>query len=292
MYLDPLFLFGNFCLTIINTVLNLASMAFADASVTIPFGGLHIVLNVPLAYAINRERSSLRALFLNGLIFVSVVIILVSGNRESTEITARELAGNFFQLSFFVVTMCIVALGLFVRMSMLSPLEKAQRLGMTMGAGLIGALTQLFAKAMSLCLKDGAWESPITYFFILTTIISALCQVYSLNRCLDLFSASFTVPIVNAVIIVVGSLYSAVFFREVERWDTESRIFVPFGIFLCAASIAALSNEPEPTEVREPAMSELSSAAFEEALIDPEATQKKEAHVNTLRIGILQLQYW
>lgn len=269
VYKDPLFLFGNFCLAIINTVLNMISMAFVDASVTIPFGGLHIVFNVPLALIINREHSSLRVIALNALIFFSVVIILLSGNREPNEVTVEDLHEDFIRPPFAVASGVVLGLMFYAWKALLSKDANTRRLGMTIGAGLVGSITQIFAKSMSLCIKEGAWDSQLTYAFIGATALFGIWQGYALNRCLDLYSATFTVPIVNSVIIVVGSLYSAVFFREVERWEWKSRIFVPLGILLCAISIAALSNDPDLEERRGPAMSEseLSPAGFEQSFI-------------------------
>lgn len=274
VYKRPNLVAGNFCLTVLNTGLNLAAMAFADASLTIPFGGVHICANLPLAYYINNERSTRRAVGLNLVIFLAVLIVLVSGNRDSTFFTASELWALCFKGAFVVASLAMAGICVLCKVLMASPKQRLRKVGHTVGAGVVGSLTQLVAKAMSLCLKDGAWDHPILYFFIAATIALALTQVYVLNRCLDMYTASFVVPIVNATIIVLGSIYSAVYFREMERWDLQARFMLPFGIMLCAAAITGLANEPDADEQgRPPAMSEMSVSISGESDDGPLGTE-------------------
>mmetsp|Transcript_23578 Transcript_23578/g.51258 ORF Transcript_23578/g.51258 Transcript_23578/m.51258 type:complete len:98 (+) Transcript_23578:918-1211(+) len=55
----------------------------------------------------------------------------------------------------------------------------------------------------------------------------------------------FVVPIVNSTLIVVGSIYAAVFFQEVYRWDISSSLLVPLGILITSFGIGLLSMEPD-----------------------------------------------
>jgi len=257
---EPLFLLGNFALTILNSSLTVAALAFADASQTIPFGVLHIVLNVPIAYFVNHEQTTMNALILNFFICLGVILVLLGSNKETELLTPEQLMSSLISAPFIGVTILFCALGIYARILAHGHIENSRHLGLTFGAGLLGALTQLFARSMALCLKQNAWKTPVTYMFTIWTSVSAGSQLYLLNLCLDKYPASFVVPIVNAVVIVLGSSISAVFFHEVDKWDDSSTIMVPLGIITTGVAVVALSGESETSRTRqEPAMSEMSN---------------------------------
>mmetsp|Transcript_18874 Transcript_18874/g.37088 ORF Transcript_18874/g.37088 Transcript_18874/m.37088 type:complete len:417 (-) Transcript_18874:241-1491(-) len=243
----PVWVAGIFCMVVLNAGLTVASFAFVDASITIPFGGLHICFNIPLAKYINGERFSLRAILFNGLILLGVMIVLFSGNHHSQTFTAEELLEIAAAPAFIVASILMVISTVMIWTFLAKSKEVArERLGWTLFAGMVGSITQTFTKGMSECLKDGAWNMPITYVFIILTIASALSQVVFLNKCLDNYPAFFVVPLVNSTIITVGSVYAAIYFQEVNRWDLKSRICVPAGIFVTGLGILLLSfAEPE-----------------------------------------------
>jgi hypothetical protein len=241
----PLWVGGIFCMVVLNVALSLASYAFADASLCIPFGGLHIVFNLGLAYKVNGEVSSWRAVGYNLLILAGVTVVLVTGNHDSQYFTAHEMWTNLFDPAFLL---CSAVLGLscaFLVSTVRSPKASRRRVGLVVFTGMVGSVTQVWAKALSGCLKDGAWGSPFLWLCVVLTIFFALSQVMLLNKCLDLFTASFVVPIVNSTIIVVGSVYAAIYFHEVNRWTWSSQVFVPAGIATTALGITLLSTEPD-----------------------------------------------
>jgi hypothetical protein len=241
----PLWVVGIFCMVVLNVALSLASYAFADASLCIPFGGLHIVFNLFLAYKLNGEVSSWRAVGYTMVILIGVTVVLVTGNHDSKYFTAHEMFLNLFDAAFLVCTAVLGLSGAFLVSTMRSPKASRRRVGLVVFTGMVGSITQVWAKAMSGCLKDGAWTSLFTWLCVALTITFALSQVVLLNKCLDLYTASFVVPIVNSTIIVVGSIYSAIYFKEMDRWSWRSQVFVPVGIALTALGIALLSTEPD-----------------------------------------------
>mmetsp|Transcript_10541 Transcript_10541/g.33684 ORF Transcript_10541/g.33684 Transcript_10541/m.33684 type:complete len:335 (-) Transcript_10541:218-1222(-) len=242
LYRRPVLLVGNFCNMVLNTGLSLVSFAFVDASISIPFGGMHIAFNVPLAYWINGERSSAKTVMYTGLVLVGVLVTLVFGNHSSNTFHARDLARNFLQPAFIASTLALGLVVYVVIKRMICGDSKASnRLGWCLLAGLAGSLTQAMAKVSSECTADAAWDFPFTWVAVITTLALAAGQVVLLNLCLDWFDATYVVPIVNATIIIAGSLYAGVLFQELERWTTVSKALVPFGIFLTGAGIALLA---------------------------------------------------
>mmetsp|Transcript_14899 Transcript_14899/g.27551 ORF Transcript_14899/g.27551 Transcript_14899/m.27551 type:complete len:347 (+) Transcript_14899:417-1457(+) len=253
---------GNFCAIVLNTALTLASFAFVDASVSIPFGGLHILLNLPLSTLINAERHSRDKIAYNGIIAAGVLLTLIFGNRETTRFTVTEMAWHLLAPGFLACTGCILAIAYVLYLRLDAPNPNQRKIALVGIAGLVGACTQVFAKATSESLRSAAWTHPFTYIFVGLTIAHALGQVYLLNKCLGRYSASFVVPVINAILIVVGSLYAAVYFEELGRLGFTGRIAVPLGIGLSGLGIALLSSEPEELIGGDLSGTELSSSSM------------------------------
>jgi len=240
---------GIVCMTVLNTSLNLASYAFADASLLLPLGGFTICLNLPLSIYMNHEKSSRRSIGFNLVILGGVTVVLLSANHSVQVFTVNELMGNFFRPLFMLCTGVFVAASTYL--FFLSKNGKNvlhRKVGMTVFSGMIGSVTQIFAKSMTECLQAGAWGNVFTWMFIILTVVFAVSQVALLNKCLSLYPAYFVVPIVNSTLIVVGSIYAAVFFQEMDRWTMKSAILVPLGISITAIGIAFLSTESEELE--------------------------------------------
>mmetsp|Transcript_23578 Transcript_23578/g.51256 ORF Transcript_23578/g.51256 Transcript_23578/m.51256 type:complete len:259 (+) Transcript_23578:275-1051(+) len=191
LYRRPAWVGGMVCIILLNTALNLASYAFADASITIPFGGLHICFNIPFAFYLNEERCSFRALACNLVILLGVMFCLLFGNHDSEFHTTSELFSMLFAPLFVVCTCLLAGLFAFVFSLIQSEKHSQQRMGMTVLCGLLGSITQVCAKTMSESLKDGAWTSLFTWLAIMCTIFFAVSQVYVLNICLDRYAAFF-----------------------------------------------------------------------------------------------------
>lgn len=248
----PLWLVGIFHMVVVNTALNVASYAFADASLTIPLGGLHILFNIPLAKWLNKESCSTKALGYNMVIMMGVIIVLAAAPKESTFFTTHQMFLHLFDPVFVVFS----GVMLFCSMTLLgmkkSKNKRRKRIGYTGLTGMIGAATQVSAKAMSGCIKDGGWYHPFLWLSVVVTIFLALSEVYYLNKSLEKFETTFVVPITNAMLICLGSLYAAVYFQEVERWDIGASILVPLGIGLTAIGIALLSTAGQEDKTGSP----------------------------------------
>eukprot|EP00516_Mucochytrium_quahogii_P009705 CAMPEP_0203776584 /NCGR_PEP_ID=MMETSP0099_2-20121227/6833_1 /ASSEMBLY_ACC=CAM_ASM_000209 /TAXON_ID=96639 /ORGANISM=" , Strain NY0313808BC1" /LENGTH=238 /DNA_ID=CAMNT_0050675619 /DNA_START=500 /DNA_END=1216 /DNA_ORIENTATION=- len=205
----------------------------------------------------------------NGVILVGVMICLMFGNHSSDTRTTDELVKMLYAPLFIVCTLIVCVLFFFVYRLLKSPVHAEQRVGFTVLCGLIGSVVQVTAKMMSECLKAGAWGSVITWVSIVLTIVFASTQLYTLNLCLDRYAAFFVVPIVNSTLIVFGSIYAAVYFQEVYRWDIVSSLLVPVGIIVTSIGIACLSTEPEKlVEDHVTAENSLVEEYVEEGLVD------------------------
>lgn len=250
---------------------SVASFAWIDASVAIPFGGLHIALGLPLAHFMNGEKLSMRTVLCNLVVLAGVMVVLLTGNHSSRTYGVRDLEALVLKPVFLACSGVLVALllGLWARCLRANAPLGRQRVGLTLLCGMLGSVTQVVAKAMSESLKDHAFTSPFTWACVVVAVTLALSQLFTLNHCLDRFPAVYVVPVVNSTIIVVGSLYAAVFFQEMDRWTTLSRVCVPLGIATTALGIGLLSTTPDEAmlDAEEPLLGEDRAAVEDEIVL-------------------------
>lgn len=242
LYKRPAWVAGNFNLVVVNVTLNLISFSFADASILIPMGGVHLLLNIPMAMWLNEEHPSKAELACNLVIVAGVGITLAGGNHSNVDYTVDELFRNLVRVEFLVATGVMLLLFVVCTQGLMRASKPwKRRLGLTAFSGLVGVVTQVAAKSTSECISNGAWAHPFMYGSILVAIFFAISQVVLLNKCLDLYDATFVVPVVNAIIIVLGSLYAGAYFRELDRWKGEAVVLGPIGILLTSIGISALA---------------------------------------------------
>ena len=234
---------GNFLNIIVNTALVFFSFSFADASLIVPLGSLHIFFNLPLSWFINNEYPTKFLLVCNFLIILGVVIVLLGSNHMTVNFTTNDLIRQLKGPEFIVFTiLIIICISLCLFLMLHSKVSNTRRLCSCLLTGLVGSITQVLTKATSECILNAEKFSLFTFICIILTITSASVLLFLLNSNLKHFLASYVVPTVNATIIVVGSIYGSFYFSENHRWDITGKIIVPFGISLSAIGVAFLAK--------------------------------------------------
>ena len=76
---------GLFLTVVGNTVLTVWSLAFADASLIVPFAALHVIFTVVLAIFINNERLNFLSWTGIGLILGGTFLVVVESNKSSMD---------------------------------------------------------------------------------------------------------------------------------------------------------------------------------------------------------------
>ncbi|GBG29333.1 Hypothetical Protein FCC1311_055552 [Hondaea fermentalgiana] len=223
-------------------------------SLTIPFAGLHICFNIGFARILNHEEFTSRQVGFTFIILVGVTVVLVSGNHDTVSFTVKELEDLFREVPFIVTTSIIL-----LAMMVLAPIAffhsdaRAECLCSSALVGTVGSCTQVFAKTMAESFDEAVethsssiFDSFVPSVAIVVTSLCALAQLTMLNVALSRFNAFVVVPIVNATMIVLGSLYAAIFFKEFHRFDLESKILMPVGILTTAVGVALLAWDHDP----------------------------------------------
>eukprot|EP00516_Mucochytrium_quahogii_P011374 CAMPEP_0203787138 /NCGR_PEP_ID=MMETSP0100_2-20121128/2049_1 /ASSEMBLY_ACC=CAM_ASM_000210 /TAXON_ID=96639 /ORGANISM=" , Strain NY0313808BC1" /LENGTH=422 /DNA_ID=CAMNT_0050689585 /DNA_START=28 /DNA_END=1293 /DNA_ORIENTATION=- len=250
---------GMLCITVLNTSLVLIAYVFADASLTIPFAGLHICFNVGFARLLNGERFTSRQIGFTFIILVGVTVVLVSGNHDTVQYTVDGMQDLMETTGFICMSVGILfIICVQIPIVVLHPNPQVACLCSSTLVGTFASITQVFAKVMSESLHQAVtgdaskvFSHFIAYVSIFVTICSAILQLSLLNRALSMYNAFVVVPVVNSTLIILGSLYAAVLFQEYTRFDLKSSILMPVGIVTTGVGVALLSWDHNPAEPNE-----------------------------------------
>eukprot|EP00388_Colpodella_angusta_P007171 GDKJ01020485.1.p1 GENE.GDKJ01020485.1~~GDKJ01020485.1.p1 ORF type:complete len:1153 (+),score=276.59 GDKJ01020485.1:2-3460(+) len=80
----PLFLFGNFCIIVINPSLSIITTSLINQSLSAPLGATHNIFNVFLAYLLLGEAITLRSLLGTLSIFAGAIAIIFGSDSSTT----------------------------------------------------------------------------------------------------------------------------------------------------------------------------------------------------------------
>lgn len=188
------------------------------------------------------------------IIFLGLVLVLVSANHDTVSYTVDELKGLFGEVPFIVATTFLVLMiGLLIPAAFCQGDERLRCFASAALVGLFGTGTQVFVKTMAECFEQqinspdsGTFDDFFPYIIIVVAAACATTQITLLNRALSLYNAFVVVPIVNSTLIVFGSLYAAILFKEYERFDLQAQIVVPIGIFTTGLGVALLAADHRP----------------------------------------------
>ena len=260
IYCRYLWVLGMLCITVLNTSMTMAAYSFADASLTIPFAGLHICFNVLFARLLNSEMYTSRQLGFTFLILVGVSVVLTAGNHDTVYYTSEDISELFTDVGFIIMTVfLLIMISVQIPASLLHHDARVRCFAASSLVGTIAAFTQVNAKIVSESLtqvvqhgdKEEVFGSWVFYVALVVLVVAAFSQLFLLNKALKHYNAFVVVPIYNSFLIVLGSLYAAVLFKEYERFGLMSMILMPIGVVSTAVGVGLLSWDHQPEATHE-----------------------------------------
>ena len=250
VYLRPIWLAGMVCIIGINSGCSVLSLEFAEAYVVIPFAGVHIAFNLPLAYKINSEAIYKNDVIASALIFVGVIIVLVAGPKVSHTYDYGEVADLF--KAFTGLAFCGVSLAVLPALYWGWKKHESSRVNRFCAcvlSGAIGGCTNVILKGLVELFHgndDHHWSKFGPYAIILASICLAVSQIIALNKTLEAYDAVYAVPVVNATLVIWGTFGGILLFQQYKNFDTFGMIGVPGGVLISAYGIVMLSKPRSP----------------------------------------------
>ena len=138
-----------------------------------------------------------------------------------------------------------------------SSLEKYHRFAFCIVSAFIGAqsvlLTKIFDLAVLARTKDGSWRSGWTYLTLLLLVTSSLLQVYVMNEGLNIYDATFILPIYLVFWIIGGAYGGASLFNEFDGVDgTDKALFIAGILTVLAGTVVMTFREARLSAKRRP----------------------------------------
>ena len=241
------------CIIGINSGCSVLSLEFAEPYVVIPFAGVHIAFNLPLAYKINSEAVYKNDIVSSFLIFAGVILLLVAGPKESEEYKYDDIQRLF--KAFPGLLFCGISAGILPLLHYLWKKHSNARINRfcaCMLSGTIGGCTNVIIKGLVELFhsnEDHHWSRVGPYLIILTSICLAVSQIIFLNKTLEAYNAVYAVPVVNACLVIWGTFGGIILFQQYKVFDTFAMVGVPAGVLISAYGIVLLSKEKKASDV-------------------------------------------
>ena len=260
---------GLFLTIVGNTVLTVWSLAFADASLIVPFAASHVIFTVVLAIFINGER--LRCLSWTGitLIVAGTLFVVVEANKSSLDYDLDLIVELFMKPPFLSVCLLYFSISafcffIFIRGKAYFGVSKnVQAFCASVVAGLFGAFGSVMAKALVEVFKQAnreGWSLIIgrrpMWGILIFSILVAVSQVLVYNAALKYYNASVVMPMVLATLTLFGTVLGAVFFEEFKRWSTVALFLLPVGVLVASVGVILLAATATVSDDKEESLND------------------------------------
>eukprot|EP00948_MAST-09A_sp_MAST-9A-sp1_P000012 g12.t1 len=238
--------FGFILLVIIPTPFDMAALAFAGESLILPLGtGCTVIFGQFAAQFITGEIPTRRDWFATCFITVGIVLTTAFASHHTPNYTLDELLASYVHPIFAVIlTISIVFFFIFGGIYHFNfPWAKNFRLLIiAIIPSILGAYVLIVVKTIGEITKnvgtgtENAWVDARTYIFFVILIGCAVNQILLMNKGLDEFSAIYYLPIYQTILMILGVVIGAFYYKEYESLHPigfpVGMVFISIGIFV------------------------------------------------------------
>lgn len=246
---QPYWLLGMFCITIVNTALNLAAFAFAAQSLLATLGSIALVWNLIVSKFFSREQPGLYEYVGTSVALVGVTLCTTFGPHNTTNYDIHKLK-DLYTRTMFIIYACLLAALMAVLFVCKDRNVPFRRISAAALPGCFGGLTALFSKSTVELIKSATrgnpdFRSPVTYAIIAAAICCAVSQIILLNRCIKRYDPLFIVPVYNSCLLITGAVSGIIYFEEYKNLNAVSRFMFPVGVLVTLGALAIFANRPK-----------------------------------------------
>ncbi|OBZ91676.1 putative magnesium transporter NIPA8 [Choanephora cucurbitarum] len=300
LYKQPLWISGFLIYTLSNLVGSTCTIGYLPIVILAPVGAIGLVFNAIFAKWILGDPFTKRTIFGTGLIVLGAGLIAGFGTVPEPNHTLDDLIKLYKRPSFIVYFSLVEA---FILIGLLSThvleywmelrpydwISAIPDLKMYLGIsyGVLGAnissQAMLFAKSglelliLTLFQHDNQFIYPLTWAIVLALILTAILQLYYLNRGVQLCDTIILVPL-NFCSFNVSCLFNGlVYYNQVNRlyWWQLLAVFFGIIILICGVLIISLQQQPAPIMLSDDVSSNYSDYShplfFKTSSLDEEA---------------------
>jgi uncharacterized membrane protein len=261
VFRQPFWLLG-FGLFLVGNVSDFIGLSFASQTIVAPLGSVALLTNSIYAPCFLKERFHVRDLIATFTIITGTVLVVVFGSHEDTSYILWELLVMFMQTSviiFLAVTTAIVVAMLVasyfaekITQNKSHPrYEVARRFlpfAYPLTGGILGSITVMFAKASGELIKTSIFDGlnqfvyGWTYLVLGVTAITAVGQVFFLNRSLKKYDATYCIPVYYGAWVVFSITGGSLYFTEFEKFSALGYSMYFLGVAIMVVGVLVLSK--------------------------------------------------
>ncbi|KAI9137976.1 magnesium transporter NIPA-domain-containing protein [Paraphysoderma sedebokerense] len=269
--------------------LNLAAYAFTSAILVAPLGALSVVISAVLGSVFLRERLALSGKIGCALCVLGSVILILHSPTQTPAQTIPEFQSFVFTPSFLawfffsIITSIVLLVKVAPRYGNTNALVYISVCSLCGGLSVVGV--QGVGSAVVFSASGGESQIKYWFFWVLLPIdiVLLLCQLYYLNKALNLFNTVIVTPVYYVVFTTITLISSAILYQgftiDPISFTTSvmsflvicsgvtllqtSKISVVSSILMAATPSSLLSLSPDASiNVTQPA-----SAAYKEEIV-------------------------
>jgi hypothetical protein len=271
-------------LVILGAICDFTALGFASQTIVAPLGSITLVSNLFFAVQFSGETWNRKDLMATCVIILGSAVSVAFGNREDQEYELDELFAFYSDGRFFVYCLAIsVFVGVFYRSIFKTTkllerlahskinqetienlddqlgiveliahfgwgriiLNRFTRFGYCFIAGVTGAQSVMFAKGVSLGLRDGVGNFLSrggSYGLLAGLGITIFLQIKWLNEGLMLFDAIYVVPVFQSFWISFAVLSGMIVYKETEAMSWLELAMFSLGILIMLSGVIQLSR--------------------------------------------------
>merc|ERR1711916_152730 len=242
-YKQPAWILGIALIAFFNTLLHLASYAFAAQSLLASIGALTLVWNLGIAWFFEGEKPEPYDYAGTVISVIGVTISSVFGPHGTQDYNVHELLELYTRTVFLITITCGAALFgtlLFISKQPELPLSRIASAGIP---GLTAGVTALTSKSAVECIKSASagnddFEHPFAYVIILGAIFFAYTQIKLLNRALRAYDPLIIVPMYGAFMLASRAVMGVTYFEEYKQIDDGARVYLfPIGLVITLSAL-------------------------------------------------------
>ena len=236
-------------MTIVPMPLEFLAFAFAPQSLVAPFAALTIVLNQLFAPLVLPEELTLTKIMATAVIVVGLVTIALATSGHSEQMTTDELLNRYFEVDYLLPALVLVfAIAMVICVIHFSAAVGCPDATPSMYA-FVAAGFNTFLQTLSKSLGEMSrstdtrklFTKSYAYLHIVLILSLGMLVVSYVNRGLAKFDTVLVSPLYICCLIVLSSLYGAIFFKEYENYSLIHILLWVLGLFVVCSGVMLLT---------------------------------------------------
>ena len=248
-FLQPLWLMGM-AVIVVDAIGDFVFIGLAPQSLLAPLGSLSLGWNVILAPFFHKDEKVTKSVVVaTAIIYFGTIMSIAYAATSNPSYNLEKIKGltkNLWFIEYMLVT--LVFQGSWVLHG------KRRGFGMlhyTALAGSMGGQTIIFAKSSSELVKnaietrafDDIMKSPISWLFIVMTIMLAVIQLHVLNMGLAKFEALVVIPVYQTFLNAFAITGGLIFFQEYRAMSKKDGTMYTIGLLITLVGVKMLVQQ-------------------------------------------------